>query len=290
MQAEGHPELHREQLAWLTEMHRRGYPMYAQSMAVDVSQTFTMEDYNLFDTNPNWLEATLGSVDERLHKLGDPNRRAGLKEDMDRTRRGTPEAWDMVKLLEVTQERNYRYEGRTIGDISRQENRHPVDVFLDLSVDEGLKCRFAWRDQHVAVGRRLLAHPYTHVSLGDGGAHTRYQTSSAWPTHFLSHWVRDRQLMSVEDAHYKIAALPAWIAGFRDRGILREGMAADVIVYELSKLAMDQPRYAADFPGGARRLIQKARGFRYTIVTASSRLKRAIAPALCPASYCAATT
>ena len=119
-------------------------------------------------------------------------------------------------------------------------------MFLDLSVDEGLKCRFAWRDQHVASDE-IVAHPYTHVSLGDGGAHTRYQTSSAWPTHFLSHWVRDRQLMSVEDAHYKIAALPAWIAGFRDRGILREGMAADVIVYDLSKLAMDRTAIRGGF-------------------------------------------
>ncbi len=138
-------------------------------------------------------------------------------------------------------------------------------MFLDLAVDEELKCRFAWRDQHVASDE-IVAHPFTHVSLGDGGAHTRYQTSSAWPTHFLSHWVRDRGLMSVEDAHYKIAALPAWIAGFRDRGILREAMAADIIVYDLHSLAMDEPRYASDFPGGARRLIQKAKGMRYTIV------------------------
>ncbi|HEY2106527.1 MAG TPA: amidohydrolase family protein [Candidatus Binataceae bacterium] len=265
MQLESNPGMHREQLAWLSEMHRRGYPMYAQSMAVDVSQKFTMEDYNLFDTNPHWLEATLGTVEERLHKLGDPSRRAGLKEDMDRTHRGVPEAWDAAKVLEVTRERNYRFEGRSVGDIARSEGRHPVDVFLDLCVDEGLKCRFAWHDLHIASGE-IVAHPGTHVSLGDGGAHTRYQTSSAWPTHFLSHWIRDRQLMSVEDAHYKIAALPAWIAGFRDRGILREGMAADVIVYDLEKLAMDEPRYAADFPGGARRLIQKAKGFRYTIV------------------------
>ncbi len=265
MQLENRPEMHREQLAWLSEMHRLGYPMYAQSMAVDVSQKFTMEDYNLFDTNPHWLEATLGSIEERLHKLGDPNRRAGLKEDMDRTHRGRPEAWDAARVLEVTQERNYRYEGRSIGDIARQEGRHPVDVFLDLCVDEGLKCRFAWHDLHVAAGE-IVAHPCTHVSLGDGGAHTRYQTSSAWPTHFLSHWIRDHGLMSIEDAHYKIAALPAWIAGFRDRGILREGMAADIIVYQLDKLAMDEPYYASDFPGGARRLIQKARGFRYTLV------------------------
>ena len=265
MQVHHHPEVHREQLAWLTEMHRRGYPMYAQSMAVDVVQTFTMEDYNMFDTSPHWLEATLGDAADRLRQLADPERRAALKADMDETHRGRPEAWDTLKVLEVTQERNFRCEGRSIGELARNEGRHPVDVFLDLAVDEGLKCRFASEDLHIAESE-IVAHPFTHVSLGDGGAHTRYQTVSAWPTHFLSHWVRDRRLMSIEDAHYKMSALPAWIAGFRDRGILREGLAGDMIVYELDKLGLDTPSYASDFPGGERRLIQKAKGYRYTIV------------------------
>ena len=260
------PEMHREQLAWLSEMHRRGYPMYAQSMAVDVSQTFTMEDYNLFDTNPNWLPATLGSVEERLHKLGDPNRRAGTQGrhgPHSSRRRPKPGTWSRSWRSRRSATIATRDERSVTSRAA--EGRHPVDVFLDLAVDEELKCRFAWHDQHVASDE-IVAHPCTHVSLGDGGAHTRYQTSSAWPTHFLSHWVRDRGLMSVEDAHYKIAALPAWIAGFRDRGILREAMAADIIVYDLQSLAMDEPHYASDFPGGARRLIQQAKGFRYTIV------------------------
>ena len=81
-------------------------------------------------------------------------------------------------------------------------------------------------------------------------------------------WTRDRQIMSLEKAHYKISGLPAWIAGFTDRGILREGFAADIIVYEQAKLGFqyDSPVYATDFPGGERRLIQKAKGIRYTIV------------------------
>ena len=75
--------------------------------------------------------------------------------------------------------------------------------------------------------------------------------------------------MSVEDAHYKMSALPAWIAGFRDRGVLREGMAADVIVYDLDEVGFEQgdPVYETDFPGEERRLIQTATGYRYTIVT-----------------------
>jgi N-acyl-D-aspartate/D-glutamate deacylase len=74
--------------------------------------------------------------------------------------------------------------------------------------------------------------------------------------------------MSLEEAHYKMSALPGWIAGFRDRGMLREGMAADVIVYDLDRIGLvgGEPQYATDFPGGERRLIQKAQGYRYTLV------------------------
>lgn len=261
------PAMHREQLGWLEEMHRRGYPMYAQSMSVNVSQKFTMEDYNGFDTSPNWLQATLGSVDERLRKLADPEVRVGLRADMEASGRGKAEAWSRLKVLEVTQDDNRRYEGYSIADIALREGKHPVDAFLDLSVSEELRCLFAHMDQHVP-SEEILRHPYTHVSLSDGGAHTRYHTGSTWPTYFLSHWVRDQGLMTLEEAHYKISALPAWIAGFRDRGILREGMAADVIVYDLDRLGFQQsdPVYETDFPGGERRLIQKANGYRYTLV------------------------
>jgi N-acyl-D-aspartate/D-glutamate deacylase len=74
--------------------------------------------------------------------------------------------------------------------------------------------------------------------------------------------------MSVEQAHYKMSALPAWLAGFKNRGTLRVGDWADVIVYNQEELGLvyDRPRYANDFPGGERRLVQKAKGLRYTIV------------------------
>ena len=74
-----------------------------------------------------------GLLAERMGKLGDPARRAGLREDMDRTHRGTPEAWDAVRILEVTQERNYRWEGRTVGEIAREQGRGtelPQELFM----------------------------------------------------------------------------------------------------------------------------------------------------------------
>jgi N-acyl-D-amino-acid deacylase len=74
--------------------------------------------------------------------------------------------------------------------------------------------------------------------------------------------------MTLEQAHYKISGLPAYIAGFTDRGSLKVGMAADIIVYQLDELGFlhEKPVFAYDFPGGMPRLVQKPKGLRYTIV------------------------
>ena len=81
----------------------------------------------------------------------------------------------------------------------------------------------------------ILNHRFTHPAVSDGGAHVRYLTLGAWPVNFLNLCVRDSQIMSLERAHYKISGLPAATAGFTDRGILREGYAADIMVYDEEK-------------------------------------------------------
>jgi N-acyl-D-aspartate/D-glutamate deacylase len=176
-----------------------------------------------------------------------------------------------VKILEVAKPENSKYEGLSIAELAEMTGKDPVDAWLDFALSEDLKTEFGLidfvnGDKH-AVGE-ILKHPYTHLSVSDGGAHTRYLTISAWPTYFLSKWIRDEKLMSLEDAHWKMSALPAWLIGLRDRGLLREGMAADVIVYDFAKLNLmyDTPVYANDFPGGERRLIQKPVGLHYTLV------------------------
>jgi N-acyl-D-aspartate/D-glutamate deacylase len=115
---------------------------------------------------------------------------------------------------------------------------------------------------------RRITNPFSHISLSDGGAHIRYLTISTWPVHFLSYWVRDRHLLSLEQAHYKMSALPAWLANFKERGTLRIGDWADIMVYNLEELGYvyDKPTYASDFPGGEWRRMQKPTGMRYILV------------------------
>jgi N-acyl-D-aspartate/D-glutamate deacylase len=179
--------------------------------------------------------------------------------------------WAKMRVVEVRQPRNYQYEGLTIAELAAVTGKHPMDAMLDLALDEELRTEFSTdptngTDPHAVA--EILNHPFIHPCVSDGGAHVRYLTLGTWPVNFLAMWTRDRQIMSLEKAHYKISGLPAWIAGFTDRGILREGFAADIIVYEQAKLGFqyDSPVYATDFPGGERRLIQKAKGIRYTIV------------------------
>lgn len=269
---ERNPELWKSQLEWIEAAHRRGLPLYAQSVSMPIISRFTLADYNFFDDMPHWVDPFLGTVEERMAKLRRPEVRAAMKKDLAEVEGVLfHKNWQKIKVLEVAEARNQAYEGLSIAELAHQQGKEPLDALLDLGLDEGLQTEFGdtglANDDMDAVGQ-ILKHPYTHFSTSDGGAHTRYLTLSTWPTHFLTYWVRDRGLVSLEEAHWKMSALPAWIVGIRDRGYVREGMAADLMIYNLEKLGFQyqEPIFDTDFPGGERRIIQKATGIRYTVV------------------------
>jgi N-acyl-D-aspartate/D-glutamate deacylase len=239
-------------------------------------------EYNLYDIMPNWVQPLIGSREERIVKLKDSVNRAAMKQDVDdiwgrrRLSSVTPELyrtdWSRVRVFSVAYDRNQKYDGVTIKELAEATGKHPVDAFIELALDEELKTEFTVPqnpvDTETADLIKRMTSPYSHISLSDGGAHVKYETNANWPIYFLANWVRDREIMSLEEAHYKISSLPAWIASFKDRGTLQVGAWADLIVYDLEKLGMlhDRPVFANDFPGNERRFIQKPTGLRYTLV------------------------
>jgi N-acyl-D-amino-acid deacylase len=270
------PTRYQEQLAFLQRAHAEGALMYAQTSAMSSSPVFELAEYNGFDAMPHWIDPFVGTPAERIAKLQRPGVRDLMRQDVGKYAGagGGGDAasdWSKMRVVEVRHPRNYPYEGKTIAELAEMTGKHPMDAMLDLALDEDLRTEFtfipaAGTDPKAVA--EILNHPYTHLCISDGGAHTRYQTLGSWPVTFLATRVRDQQMMSLEKAHYKMSGLPAWIAGFTDRGILKEGYAADLIVYDPAKLGLqyDSPVYATDFPGGERRIIQKAKGIRYTIV------------------------
>jgi len=262
-----------EDMVWLNESRAEGLPLLIQQPTIYPDAIFKLSEYNLFDIYPNWVQPMVGSSEERAAKLRDPATRAAMKRDVEgQSGITTRTDWDTFVVVEVAHERNRKYEGKTIEEMARMDGKHPLDALLDLALDEDLETEFMNKSGAGDPGEEglapLIKHPYFHISLSDGGAHTRYFTVSTWPINFLAHWVRDKELMTLEEAHVKMSAYPAWFADFKDRGILQLGAWADIIVYDFDKLGYMYPKpvFATDFPGGERRIIQKPTGLRYTIV------------------------
>jgi N-acyl-D-aspartate/D-glutamate deacylase len=243
-----------------------------------------MDTMGLFDQLPAWNEATIGTVEERKAKLADPARRAALRADSENTQRVVRDVtdgeagqisqfdWDSFFVAETALEKNRELVGRTIADIARELNKHPADALLDLSVEEDLKTEFnvidtAGSGSDEQALAEMLRHPLTLLGISDGGAHTKFiATGGGYNTYFLSHWIREKQLMSLEEAHWRMSTMLGWAMGIRDRGWLREGMPADIVVYDLDKLQPTPIETVHDLPGGDWRRVQKAEGYHYTIV------------------------
>ena len=253
---------------WLQEKRAEGLPIIAQETAVPIIAEFKLSEYNLFDYLPNWVQPLIGTKPERIAKLSEDGVRVGMKQDViDRPNSRTD--WKQVQVVEVAHERNLKYEGLSIAEIAAAEGKEPLDAFLDLALDEDLETEFAHpvAKSDEAIGRSIT-NPDVHISVSDGGAHTRFLVNSIWPVYFLGHWVRDQQLMTLEAAHQKMSALPARFADMKNRGTLRIGDFADVMIYNMDELGLlyDKPQFATDFPGGEKRLVQMPTGIRYVVV------------------------
>ena len=159
-------------------------------------------------------------------------------------------------------------EGYTVGEVAARQNKHPVDTFLDTALSEDLGTFFtsdAPKTSEDAL-REVINSPFVLPGLSDGGAHMKFLTTGRYGTDFIGRLVRDMGLMDLEQAHWRLSGYSAMAAGFTDRGFLREGAPADVIVYDYDALRSLPPERIHDFPADDWRLAQKSEGYRLTIV------------------------
>ena len=266
-----YPEQHRTRLRWLEECAKKGLRMYGQGVTFGTPQELTFEDWALFDESPVWRQVTLGSLEERKAKMQNAELRAALKAEWDAGKGpGTVVQGSIPALLvqEVGRRDFERYIGQNIGQIAEQEGKHVIDALLDIVVEDNLQTEFSGpvgRDNPLYISE-IANSPYVVAGLSDGGAHVKFVPGGVYSTDMLTWLVRDEGLVSLEEAHFKLSYLPAFFGGFRDRGFLREGAPADVVMYDLEKLALGPIEIAHDLPGGDWRRIQKAEGYRWIMV------------------------
>jgi len=261
------PQIHRFLISWFDQCHAKGLRIYPQAHTNTTSFTFTFVDWNLFDDSEAWREATLGSTQERLAKLRDPRRRALLKDYANGQRLVTGDLETFI-IEKVYTSQFKQVEGMTLKNAAATLDMHIVDTMLEVAIADELLTVFEAPPPHTRLDllKEIVNYPHTIPGLSDGGAHTKFFCGGRYPTEFLASFTRDEAMLSLEEAHWKLSAWPALCAGLSDRGVLREGYAADIVIYDYDRLGLEASAVVHDLPGGEWRRVQRPRGYRYIMV------------------------
>ena len=265
------PSLHRRTMRYIDDANKRGHQIFNQTATRRQGFIFSFEDWNLFDGSDLWREVTMGTPAERMQKFKNPALRQALVSEYDAGH--TPVVTGSIKdftIESVSDPQFQKYVGKTVEQAAQMDNKHPMDLMLDLAIADNLKTEFETpaRNVNEEYAAELMSSEYSIPGVSDGGAHTKFVTLGAYPTDMITWMVRDAGFMSLEEAHYRLSALPARCAGFQDRGVLSEGAPADVVVYDLNSLKMtpEKPLVIHDFPAGEWRRVQYAEGYRWIMV------------------------
>ena len=268
-----HPESHQAQLKWVEAANKRGARVFGQGVTARAPVRMTLEDWNLFDGIPAWKEATLGTVEERKAKLSKPELRKEMRDDYDN---GGMDTMNIVFgefhkfIARKVRDRDLKliYEGLSVEQIAEKESKHVIDAMLDLSVADDLRTEWAGpiANANIAGYKELMNSPYTMPGVSDGGAHVKFITPAIYPTEVLSWLVRENEVLSLEEAHFRLSGIMAWAAGITDRGTLRAGQAADIVVYDADTVDSRPSEIVHDLPANEWRRVQKADGYRHILV------------------------
>ena len=178
---------------------------------------------------------------------------------------------------------------RSVAEVARERNQHPAETMIDLALEKDLDLFFlqpvANEDQDIAL--QIMRHPRTVTTFSDSGAHVSQLMDSSLQTHLLYHWVRTKQAFTLERAVRMLTLVPATLWGFHDRGLIREGMAADIVVFDPDTIMAEMPEVVDDLPAGARGSCSARAAWRRRSSTARSCSATASTRAPCPENCCA---
>ena len=268
------PDKWRKQLGEAESLMRQGHRAYQFVMPRPGDLRYTLRTAQHFDAMATWKNVMLLPHDLRTQAFRDPETRAKLHREavetpMDTNRAGDfTRRWDLQFVFKPALAKNQHLTGKSVAEIAREQNKDVLDAFLDLALEENLETEFERREVNSdqAAMTALLTSPYTVIGQSDGGAHVVFRTDYSYSTYLLSHWVREKEIMSLEDAIRKLTFVPASLFGFSDRGLVRPGMAADLMVFDPTTISPLEPGEAHDLPGGAKRRKQLAKGIEWTVV------------------------
>jgi N-acyl-D-amino-acid deacylase len=264
------PDMWRQMLADTADSFRRGAPAYPLTTARRFVNRWTLKNAQVFDEMPTFRDLMFQPLEVRRQAFADPEvRRKLVWEAVEDPHPGTfSKRWDLVYIREVARPEHRAWQGRSVADLAAGRGQAVLDAFFDFALEEDLDTVFESSnvqgdDEAVA---EILRSPYVLIGQSDAGAHLAYDAGFGYCTQLLGYYARDRQAMPLEEAVRKLTFMPASIFGLADRGLLRPGLAADLVVFDPATVNPEPPELVHDLPAGEPRYVQHARGIHYTVV------------------------
>ena len=265
------PDLWRPYFDLLNETAAAGGRMFAQVHSRALNVLLSFKTYTPFDKWDVWKDLRSLPLDEQKARLKDPALKAQLIASASAEYKGPrvvgaearPPKWDWVyPMADMAQDHP------SMAELAARKDVHPVELMIDLSLEHDFDIYFrqpiANEDQDHVL--EMMKHPRSAITFSDSGAHVAQIMDSSLQTHLLSHWVRDREAFTLEEAVRQITYNTATLWGLHDRGLIRTGMAADLVVFDPDTIGPRLPEVAHDLPAGAKRLKQTADGIKHTVV------------------------
>ena len=271
------------QLEYLDECAAAGARVWGQTTTRSINAIFSLKSYLPFDVLPAWRELRRLPLAEQKQRLADPATRRALVADEARMKprdnvfqgggaaTTDPRKPDYDNLYAM---KDVDWDDPTVAQLAAARGRHPVEVMIDLALaNDNQVFVQPLVNEHPDHVLGMLRHPRTLATFSDSGAHVCQEMGSSLQTHMLSYWVRARQAFTLEQAVRKLSFDNAAAWGLADRGLLRAGYRADLVLFDPAQVRPAMPTVEADLPGGARRLVQKAEGIAATIVNGEVTLE-----------------
>jgi N-acyl-D-aspartate/D-glutamate deacylase len=264
------------QLDYLDRCVADGARMFGQTTTKSINAIFSMKSYLPFDVLPAWKPLRALPLEEQKRRLADPELRQALVADEAKMKPKSnvlqgggaattdPRKPDYANLYAMM---GVDWNDPTIEQLARQRGRHPVETMIDLMLENEnqvfVQPLVNESPDHVLD---MLRHKWTLATFSDSGAHVCQEMGSSLQTHMLSYWVRQRQAFTLEQAVRMLTFDNATAWELNDRGLVRAGFAADLVLFDEKTVRPAMPTVETDLPGGARRLVQKAEGIAAMVV------------------------
>ncbi|MDC0985897.1 amidohydrolase family protein [Alphaproteobacteria bacterium] len=255
-----------------------GARLFTQVHSREINSVMSFETHLPFDNWDVWRDIRALPLDQQKAALRDPETKKKLIEIASSPYQGPaviggearPPEWDMFYVME-----SEKWAHRTMADIARERGVVPAEAMIDMALEHDLKLFFRQpiANENMDDALDLMKHPHSCVTFSDSGAHVSQIMDSSLQTHLLSHWVRDKQAFTLEEAVRLVTYDTATQWGFHDRGLIREGMTADMVVFNPDTIGPRMPEVVCDLPAGAKRLRQTAHGIANTIVGGQTVLR-----------------